>query len=93
MGIKDKVLAAFRADITEIVLPKENEKDLEDIPEEIRDVLTVHFVEMMDEVLAVTLDGEITPLPKGEFNVRPRSLRSIPGTLNPAELRTNKSGR
>ncbi len=36
-GIKDKVLAAFRAGITEMILPQENEKDLEDIPEEIRE--------------------------------------------------------
>ncbi len=61
-GIKDKILAAFRADITEIILPRDNEKDLEDIPSEIRDVLTVHPVESMDEVLRVALDGEITPL-------------------------------
>jgi ATP-dependent Lon protease len=60
-GIKDKILAAFRAEITEIVLPKDNEKDLEDIPEEIRDLLTLHLVESMDEVLAIALDGD--PLP------------------------------
>ena len=63
-GIKDKILAAFRADITEIVIPSENEKDLEDIPEEIRDVLTVHLVDSMDEVLTVALDGEISSLPE-----------------------------
>ena len=65
-GIKDKILAAFRADITEIVMPSENEKDLEDIPEEIRDVLTVHLVDSMDEVLTVALDGEITALPESQ---------------------------
>ena len=65
-GIKDKMLAAFRADIVEIVIPKDNEKDLEDIPEEIRDDLTVHLVDSMDEVLTVALDGEIASLPKGE---------------------------
>jgi len=63
-GIKDKVLAAFRADINEIVLPKDNEKDLEDIPGEVRDVLKVHQVESMDEVLEIALDGEIAPLPE-----------------------------
>ena len=62
-GIKDKILAAFRADITELVIPSENEKDLEDIPEEVRDVLTVHLVDTMDEVLTFALDGELTPLP------------------------------
>ncbi|MCP3958151.1 MAG: endopeptidase La [bacterium] len=62
-GIKDKILAAFRADILELVIPSENEKDLEDIPEEIRDVLTVHLIDSMDEVLTIALDGEMTPPP------------------------------
>ncbi len=65
-GIKDKVLAAFRAGITEIILPKDNEKDLEDIPAEVRDALDVHMIESMDDVLRVALDGEIVPLPKAE---------------------------
>ena len=65
-GIKDKVLAAFRAGITEVILPKENEKDLEDIPQEVRDVLSVHMVESMDEVLRLALEGEVTPLRRGE---------------------------
>ena len=50
-GIKDKVLAAFRGGITEMILPQENEKDLEEIPEEIRGVMEFHLVESMDEVL------------------------------------------
>jgi ATP-dependent Lon protease len=62
-GIKDKILAAYRADINELILPKENEKDLEEIPAEVRDVLEVHLVESMDEVLRVALDGTPTPLP------------------------------
>jgi ATP-dependent Lon protease len=56
-GIKDKILAAYRADITEVILPKENEKDLEEIPQEVRDVLEIHLVESMDEVLRLALDG------------------------------------
>jgi ATP-dependent Lon protease len=69
-GIKDKVLAAFRAGITEVILPKENEKDLEEIPAEVREVLDVHLVDSMDDVLRLALDGEITPLHKaeGKFN-------------------------
>ena len=68
-GIKDKALAAFRAGITEVILPKENEKDLEDIPEEIRDVLEVHLVDSMDEVLTLALEGGAPHLPdaSGEF--------------------------
>jgi ATP-dependent Lon protease len=57
--IKDKILAAFRAEITEIVMPKDNEKDLEDIPEEILNLLTVHLVESMDEVLTIALDDDL----------------------------------
>ncbi len=72
-GIKDKILAAFRADITEIAMPSENEKDLEDIPEEIREVLTVHLVDSMDEVLTVALDGEITSLPESQEKFEPVS--------------------
>ena len=65
-GIKDKILAAYRADITEVILPKENEKDLEEIPAEVRDVLEFHLVESMDEVLRLALDGSPTPLPLGK---------------------------
>jgi ATP-dependent Lon protease len=55
-GIKDKALAAFRAGITELILPHENEKDLEDIPQEIRQAMRVHLVHSMDEVLEIALD-------------------------------------
>ena len=77
-GIKDKLLAAFRADITEIIIPRENEKDLEDIPEEIRDVITVHLVESMDEVLPVALDGELgfAPSEEGFQEVSPDTVDS-----------------
>ncbi|HVT18039.1 MAG TPA: endopeptidase La [Thermoanaerobaculia bacterium] len=64
-GIKDKVLAAFRGGINEVILPKENEKDLEEIPAEVREVMEMHLVESMDEVLRLALDGQISPLPKG----------------------------
>jgi ATP-dependent Lon protease len=68
-GIKDKVLAAYRAAITEVILPRENEKDLEEIPEEVRKDLNFHLVGSMDEVLRLALDGEVGPLPKvaGKF--------------------------
>jgi ATP-dependent Lon protease len=65
-GIKDKVLAAYRGGINEVILPKENEKDLEEIPSEVREAMEVHLVESMDEVLRLALDGQISPLPKGE---------------------------
>ena len=63
-GIKDKVLAAYRGGITEVILPKENEKDLEEIPAEVREVMEVHLIESMDEVLRLALDSELAPLPE-----------------------------
>jgi len=54
-GIKEKVLAAKEAGITEIILPAQNEKDLVEIPEHIRNSLRFHFVENMDEVLEIAL--------------------------------------
>jgi ATP-dependent Lon protease len=54
-GIKEKVLAARRAGIDTLILPKRNEKDLEDVPPGVRDHLRFHFVDAMDEVLAAAL--------------------------------------
>ncbi|MBI9075784.1 MAG: endopeptidase La [Desulfatibacillum sp.] len=56
-GIKEKVLAAYRAGTKELILPKWNEKDLEDIPENAREKIIFHFVDTMDEVLSIALDG------------------------------------
>ncbi|HLE60604.1 MAG TPA: endopeptidase La [Thermoanaerobaculaceae bacterium] len=58
-GIKDKVLAAFGAGIREVILPTENEKDLEDIPEDVRTVMQFHLVKEMDEVIPLALDGTL----------------------------------
>ena len=54
-GIKEKVLAAQRAGIETVILPRRNEKDLEDVPAGVRDTLRFHFVDTMDEVLAHAL--------------------------------------
>jgi ATP-dependent Lon protease len=67
-GLKHKVLAAYRADITEIILPKENLKDLDEIPAEVRDVLQAHPVETMDDVLSLALEGEISAIGSAETN-------------------------
>jgi ATP-dependent Lon protease len=58
-GLKEKLLAAHRHGIFEAILPKDNEKDLPDIPENIRKDMKLHFVESMDEVLKVALEREI----------------------------------
>lgn len=54
-GVKEKVLGAHRAGIEQIILPKQNEADLEDIPEEVRAALRFHCVEALDEVFAHAL--------------------------------------
>ena len=59
-GVKEKVLAAHRAEVTTIILPKDNEKDVADIPKEVLDVLTLHLVESMDEVLKIALAEPLT---------------------------------
>lgn len=54
-GVKEKVLAAHRAGIKVVLLPEENRKDLEDIPENIRKILEFHFVSRIEEVLTLAL--------------------------------------
>ena len=61
-GVKDKVLGAHRAGVTTIILPKDNEKDLADIPKEVLNVLKLHLVESMDEVLKIALTEPLTAL-------------------------------
>jgi len=65
-GLKEKILAAHRLGLTTLVVPKDNEKDLRDVPEDIRDQLDIHLVTTMDEVLALALVSPLTPLPAEE---------------------------
>jgi ATP-dependent Lon protease len=62
-GLKEKLLAAHRQGIREVVLPADNEKDLPDIPENIRKEMKLHFVNSMDEVLKLALEREIEMAP------------------------------
>ena len=62
-GLKEKLLAAHRYGIREAVLPKDNEKDLPDIPENVRKEMKLHFVTSMDEVLKLALEREISMAP------------------------------
>ena len=79
-GLKEKVLAAHRAGMTMVILPRENEKDLKDVPEEVIEDLTIHFVETMDEVLRIALVSPLTPLSEGEEGELP------PGGQQPDEI-------
>jgi len=62
-GLKEKLLAAHRLQLDTILVPKDNEKDLRDLPEEIREKLEIHLVTTMDEVLALALVSPLSPLP------------------------------
>src|ERR1700682_3142412 len=60
-GLKEKLLAAHRAGLFEVILPKDHEKDVAEVPENLRSAMKMHFVETMDQVLAVALER---PLPE-----------------------------
>jgi ATP-dependent Lon protease len=60
-GLKEKLLAAHRAGIFEVLLPADNEKDLAEVPENLRSAMKLHFVKTMDDVLALAL---VSPLPE-----------------------------
>jgi ATP-dependent Lon protease len=62
-GLKEKLMAAHRHGIYEAIMPADNQKDLPDIPDNIRNVMKLHFVENMDEVLKIALERKITALP------------------------------
>jgi ATP-dependent Lon protease len=62
-GLKEKLLAAHRQGIREAILPAENEKDLPDIPENVRNDMKLHFVNSMDEVLRLALERELEMAP------------------------------
>jgi ATP-dependent Lon protease len=56
-GLKEKVLGAVRAGIAEVILPQDNEADLEDIPDEVRKTMKFHLAETLDDVIEVALTG------------------------------------
>lgn len=61
-GLKEKLLAAMRGGITTVLIPKENEKDLEDIPANVKKGLDIIPVETVDQVLSLALAGKLTPI-------------------------------
>jgi len=76
-GIKNKVLAARRAGLRRIVLPAKNEKDLEEIPEQVREGLEFFFVERVEDVLALALTGS-PPAPRKQGSGSTRRSSSRP---------------
>ena len=61
-GLKEKLLAAQRAGVFEVILPKANEKDIPDLPEALKSAMKLHFVDQMDEVLKLALQSPLTAL-------------------------------
>jgi ATP-dependent Lon protease len=76
-GVKEKVLAAYRAGLQEIVLPAGNERDLRDVPEDVGEKMRYHFVQHMDEVFEIALLGtrETTGGEAAKSRARPKQPR------------------
>jgi len=55
-GVKQKVLAAHRMGLKEVILPRRNEKDIDDVPQTVRDSMTFHFASRMEDVLKHALE-------------------------------------
>ncbi len=70
-GLKEKLLAAHRAGIFEVILPKDNEKDLPEVPENLRNAMKLHFAENMDQVLTVALERPLPQLEVAEETTQP----------------------
>ena len=60
-GVKQKVLAAHRMGLTEVILPKRNEKDIDDVPESVREAMTFHLASRVEDALAVALEPIAVP--------------------------------
>ncbi len=70
-GVREKVIAALRAGIRDVVMPADNEKDMEDVPQEVRSRITFHFVRTIDEVLKIAMPKNVKPyVPKRAEKVR-----------------------
>ena len=76
-GVKEKVLGAVRAGITEIILPQENEAHLEDLPDTVRNELTVHLVEDLHRVVELSIRSPKAPGGKALAAVRPEEVAPI----------------
>ncbi|HVE34356.1 MAG TPA: endopeptidase La, partial [Gemmatimonadaceae bacterium] len=82
-GVKEKVLAAYRSGLREIIMPKSNEKDLRDVPEEVRKNMSFVFVERMDEVLRFALLEPVSEELADE--VQPEPSPGLAGSTTPAD--------
>ena len=65
-GVKQKVLAAHRMGLTEVILPKRNEKDIDDVPQSVREAMTFHLASRVEDVLKHALEPASTNKSKTE---------------------------
>src|SRR2546425_10271260 len=86
-GVKEKLLAAHRFGIDTIILPKDNEKDLPEVPEEVRNALNINLVETIDEVIALALEEVSAEVSIAEETKTPPiwTTEPPPGLQTPAE--------
>jgi ATP-dependent Lon protease len=70
-GLKEKLLAAHRAGLFEVILPQENEKDVAEVPENLRTAMKLHFVDNMDQVLSIALEGPLPQMPSEAETMAP----------------------
>jgi ATP-dependent Lon protease len=83
-GLKEKTLAAMRAGIRQVIVPQRNEKDMPDVPDEVKHALKFHFVENVDQVLALALGEHVTtrrPRKRAASPRQPAERRSEPSSL------------
>ncbi len=81
-GLKEKLLAAHRAGIFEAILPADNQKDLADLPENLKSAMKLHFVDSMDEVLKLALEA---PLPELKEETPEVLAAVVPPALGPEQ--------
>jgi ATP-dependent Lon protease len=92
-GVKEKILAAYRAGLRHVILPAGNERDLRDVPADVRDGMNFHFVRHMDEVFEIALVGK-TPRLVRKSDIRPeKRAASKPEAIPASRGRGNVSVR
>jgi len=88
-GVKEKVLAAYRSGLREIIMPKSNEKDLRDVPDEVKRSVSFVFVDRMDEVLRIALLQPVADELADE--VKPEPSAGIAASTTPADRAEQES--
>jgi ATP-dependent Lon protease len=90
-GVKEKVLGAHRAGIKHIILPKDNEADIDDIPEEVRQQLTFHAVSTLDEIFSIALLDAPPTAPAPAEPTMMEQMESPPSTGRPRAAKAAKA--